>query len=118
MRTRISPRQALIWGRPGDRAALASAHAVFRQVTIGAEADSGSYRFFVRDTEPGIQAEHIEKVFDRFWQAGTRDRLCAGLGLATSSGIIRAHGGEIWVESEHGDGAAFYFKLPGGSQAG
>lgn len=68
----------------------------------------------VRDTGEGIGAEDLPRVFDRFYRgdpARTREA-GAGLGLAIARGIVEAHGGRIWVESEPGRGTRFAFTLP------
>ncbi len=82
------------------------------RVTVGAVAATGEVRFRVADTGAGIAAEDLPRVFDRFWQAGRAKRQGAGLGLAICKGIVEAHGGRIWVESEPGRGATFYFTVP------
>jgi PAS domain S-box-containing protein len=71
-------------------------------------------RFSVTDSGPGMSAELLPRVFDRFWQAtGTkRAGLGLGLGLAIAKGIVEAHGGKIGVESELGKGTTFFFTLP------
>jgi CheY-like chemotaxis protein len=51
-------------------------------------------------------------VFDRFWQTKEASHLGTGLGLSIAKGIIQAHGGKIWVESEIGKGSQFYFTIP------
>ena len=51
-------------------------------------------------------------MFDRFWQASKRKGKGAGLGLAIARGIVEAHGGKIWVESQLGRGCTFFFSLP------
>ena len=66
----------------------------------------------VSDTGPGIPPEALPKVFDRFWQAKETQRLGAGLGLSIARGIVEAHDGKIWVESQVGKGTTFYFTLP------
>lgn len=81
-------------------------------VTVGAEARGDEVVFGVTDTGPGIPAEEIPRVFDRFWQAKRARRAGAGLGLAISRGIVEAHGGRIWVESRVGEGSTFTFALP------
>ena len=69
--------------------------------------------FSVADTGSGIAPESLPHVFDRFWQATTRaGRLGAGLGLPITKGIVEAHGGRIWVESEVGRGSTFFFTIP------
>jgi len=66
----------------------------------------------VADTGPGIPQEHLSKIFDRFWRApGTKEK-GSGLGLSIAKGIVQAHGGTIWAESQLGKGSAFFFTLP------
>jgi PAS domain S-box-containing protein len=83
------------------------------QVTVGvAPGDSGAL-FWVADTGRGMTHADLARVFDRFWQASARSgRLGAGLGLPITKGIVEAHGGRIWVESEPGRGSAFFFSVP------
>lgn len=69
----------------------------------------------VRDQGQGIRPEHLEKVFDRFYRLEEnvkRRKSGIGLGLAICKGIVEAHGGRIWVESEVGKGSTFSFALP------
>src|SRR5688572_3755791 len=72
----------------------------------------GACRFQVADSGPGIAAEHVPHIFDRFWQARHTAHLGTGLGLAIAKGIIDAHRGRIWVESTVGAGSTFAFELP------
>jgi PAS domain S-box-containing protein len=69
-------------------------------------------RFAVADTGPGILPENLPHVFGQYWQARRNDRRGIGLGLAIAKGIVEAHGGRIWVESQVGSGSNFYFTLP------
>lgn len=69
-------------------------------------------RFIVSDTGPGLGAQDLPHVFDRFWQARRVRRGGVGLGLPITKGIIDAHGGRIWADSSAGRGAKFYFTLP------
>ena len=69
----------------------------------------------VRDTGEGIRAEDLPHVFERFYRgekSRNRDTGGAGLGLAITRGIVRAHGGDIGVESEAGKGTKFTFGIP------
>ena len=68
----------------------------------------------VKDGGPGITPTELPHVFDRYWSGGqgTRPRRGAGLGLAIAKGIVSAHGGDIAVESQLGEGARFRFTLP------
>jgi PAS domain S-box-containing protein len=66
----------------------------------------------VKDQGPGMTSEQLSHAFDRFWQSRRTDREGAGLGLTITRGIIEAHGGRIWAESDTGKGSTFHFTLP------
>jgi len=85
------------------------------RVTVCAEPIDGGVRFGVIDTGPGIPPDQVPHIFGRFWQAMPSDRRGIGLGLAIAKGIVEAHGGMIWVESNVGLGSTFYFTLPSAS---
>jgi PAS domain S-box-containing protein len=82
------------------------------RVVISCKPSQDAVQFEVRDTGPGIAAEHLPHIFGQFWQANRRDHRGIGLGLAIAKGIVEAHGGKIWVESEPGEGSSFFFTLP------
>jgi signal transduction histidine kinase len=67
--------------------------------------------FVVRDGGPGISANELPHVFDRYWSGRTK-KGGAGLGLAIAKGIVAAHGGRIFVDSKAGEGASFSFTIP------
>jgi signal transduction histidine kinase len=71
--------------------------------------------FSVADSGEGIAAEDLPHVFERFYRGEkSRSRATggAGLGLAIARGIVEAHGGQIWIESERGRGTTVRFTLP------
>jgi signal transduction histidine kinase len=63
------------------------------------------------DTGVGIPADHLEHVFDRFWQ-GPTGKAGSGLGLAICRGLVERSGGRIWAESTPGVGTTMTFTLP------
>ncbi len=72
-------------------------------------------RVTVSDTGPGIKAEHLPHLFDRFYRTDegrSRSSGGTGLGLAIAKEIVLAHGGTIDVESKLGEGTAFIVMLP------
>jgi signal transduction histidine kinase len=66
----------------------------------------------VSDTGPGIAAEKIKTIFDRFSQINSQDRRGIGLGLYIAKMMVEEHPGRIWVESKLGEGSTFHFTLP------
>ena len=60
----------------------------------------------------GIPPEHLRKIFDRFWCVPETRKQGTGLGLSIARGIVEAHRGKIWAESELGKGSSFFFTLP------
>ncbi|WP_367867254.1 ATP-binding protein [Pedobacter sp. WC2423] len=67
----------------------------------------------VRDHGIGINTKDINKLFDRYYRVENDSQVSGfGIGLYLSAEIIARHNGTIWVESEFGDGATFYFNLP------
>ncbi len=82
-------------------------------VTVTARADGRTLRIQVQDTGPGIFAEHLPHIFERFYRAdASRSTEGAGLGLAIAREIARAHGGNIQARSAEGEGSTFIVLLP------
>ncbi len=86
-------------------------------VTIGGRAgdEPAQLEIFVQDDGPGIPAESLDRVFERFYRvdkARSRDQGGTGLGLSIVKHIIHNHGGKVWAKSEPGKGATFFFTLP------
>lgn len=85
------------------------------RVRIAAQPSNGKVAISVTDSGPGIPAESLTSIFEKFNQ-GTRHTPYmsqgTGLGLAIAKNIITAHGGKIWAESEPGQGSTFIFVLP------
>jgi signal transduction histidine kinase len=75
-------------------------------------AESGSVQFAVRDLGPGIPAEHIGRIFDRFYRVPGQKIHGSGLGLSIAREIILGHHGTITCASEPGRQTTFYFTLP------
>jgi signal transduction histidine kinase len=82
------------------------------KVDVRAAPSSDEICFSVVDSGQGIPAEDLPHIFERFWQRDQPGGGTAGLGLTIAKGIVEAHGGRIWVESEPGSGSTFTFALP------
>lgn len=79
------------------------------------ESDEGVLAISVKDTGIGIPAEHLDKIFEKFYQVeGSLERSHGGtgLGLAITKGLVEAQKGKIFVKSEPGKGSTFTFTLP------
>jgi signal transduction histidine kinase len=86
-------------------------------IILCAAEDSDSIEIRMKDTGIGMEKEKLEKIFEKFYQVDSSSKRKiggCGLGLSISSGIITAHGSVIHVESEHGKGSTFSFKLKKG----
>ncbi len=84
-------------------------------IVVGVREDGNEALFSVNDNGIGIPKNMQEGLFKKFYQVDTsvrRKSEGSGLGLAICKGIVEGHGGEIYVESDAGKGATFYFTLP------
>ena len=83
------------------------------RITVRASNGGRDVVFAVSDTGPGIPVSDQPYVFDRYWHARrAANKRGTGLGLSIARGIVQAHGGKMWLESEPGRGTTFYFSNP------
>lgn len=82
------------------------------KIIVSIKDDGDSLKLCVQDDGDGIPPQYLTKIFEKFEQVPGQRRGGTGLGLTISRHIIEAHLGKIWVESELGKGARFYFTMP------
>jgi PAS domain S-box-containing protein len=86
------------------------------KVQVGSRDEGKILHIWVKDNGVGIPLENLGRIFDRFYIVASDDlshqvdRI--GLSLPISKGIVEAHGGRIWVESQVGKGSVFHIDLP------
>ncbi len=85
-------------------------------VTLVAAPNEGGVRFSVTDTGEGIAAEHIPRLFDRFFRVPGGRGGSAGLGLSIVKDVAEAHGGRVGANSVPGQGSTFWLTLPTAAQ--
>jgi signal transduction histidine kinase len=85
------------------------------QIIVSSYHENRGILVSIKDTGPGIPHENLHAIFEKFhqppvksseWMKGT------GLGLAIVKNVVVAHGGEVWAESELGQGSTFFVLLP------
>jgi light-regulated signal transduction histidine kinase (bacteriophytochrome) len=82
------------------------------QIHIGARQEEGRWVCWVRDNGIGMEAQYFERIFQVFQRLHTRNKYPGtGIGLAICKKIVEWHGGQIWVESQPGQGTTFYFSI-------
>jgi hypothetical protein len=94
--------------------AMSSVDDVPRELLISTESwGADQVRVAVHDSGPGIDPEHLERVFDSFY---TTKPSGMGLGLSICRSIVDAHGGRLWADANEPRGAVFQFTLPAGNR--
>jgi two-component system phosphate regulon sensor histidine kinase PhoR len=84
-------------------------------VDVQARLKGGEAEVSIRDNGPGIPSGDLPHLFERFYRVDkgrSREKGGTGLGLSIVKHIVQLHGGRVWVESQPGQGATFYFTLP------
>jgi PAS domain S-box-containing protein len=82
------------------------------QIHVSCKKQRNFFQFSVRDNGIGIEPKHLERIFTIFQRLHTHQEYeGSGIGLSIAQRIVHQHGGEIWAESELGDGSTFYFTL-------
>jgi len=89
--------------------AMGSVEAKPRDLLISTKQDHKGVLVAVRDSGPGIDPSHLERVFDAFYSTKSSG---TGMGLSICRSIIDAHGGRLWGEANEPRGAIFQFTLP------
>jgi signal transduction histidine kinase len=89
--------------------AMGSVGAEPRELLISTEQDHRGVLVAVRDSGPGLDPSHLERVFDPFY---TTKSSGMGMGLSICRSIIDAHGGRLWAKANKPRGAIFQFTLP------
>ncbi|MFC3859956.1 sensor histidine kinase [Deinococcus antarcticus] len=85
------------------------------KVSVTVQTEAALLKFNVQDTGTGIPAEHLPRIFERFYRADparSRSEGGGGVGLTIAKGLVEAMGGEMWVVSNVGQGSIFSFTLP------
>ena len=102
-------RRVAVCGYEGEMNAVM--HGGDGQVTV--EISDDQVLLDISDNGPGIEEKHFEKIFKIFQTLTSRDVIeSSGIGLAVVSKVVRIYGGEVWVESQLGEGSTFFISWP------
>lgn len=82
------------------------------KITVGANNAEGSTECWIQDTGAGIDADRLDKIFDKLETDQQPDKRGVGLGLAIVKQIVNLHGGSVTVESRVGEGSVFTLRIP------
>jgi signal transduction histidine kinase len=83
------------------------------EIRVRAQDRGAQWEFSVADNGPGIAVQYHQRVFGIFQTLSARDKVeGTGIGLATVKKLVESEGGEVWVESQAGQGATFHFTWP------
>ena len=83
------------------------------QVILGSEETLGEFKFYVKDNGLGIDKQYHQCIFDLFYRLQELKNVeGTGVGLAIVQRILETYGGQVWLDSEKGKGATFYFSIP------
>ena len=88
------------------------------RIVLSAKQVQDQIELTVQDSGPGLEAEDIERIFERFYRTDSsrqREDGGSGLGLAIARSIVQAHGGQLSARSEAGQGLRIIITLPGKS---
>jgi PAS domain S-box-containing protein len=81
-------------------------------IHLSAKRECGQWQFSIRDNGQGISPEYHVQIFELFKRLHGQDHSGSGIGLATCKRIVAKYDGRIWVESQPGEGATFFFTVP------